>query len=214
LSGCQQLPVKHGLFLLVQGFMLVVRAPDGSPIGVAYASSLLSFEHGGASGWIKELYVTPQWRGRGIGSRLIAEVIARAKESGWRALDLEVEASHQRAISLYARHQFSTSFSEQTLPNSLKRASRIKLQVDRRICGLARNFSALHSGKRSETQLALGLQPQLRRRSKQRLRGKRFEHLLSSERARPALLQWVIDRPADPNKFSHLRAPKWRDGGC
>jgi hypothetical protein len=96
----------------------------------------------------------------------------------------------------------------------LKRASRIKLQVDGRICGLARNFSALHSGKRSETQLALGLQPQLGRRSKQRLRGKRFEQLLSSERARPALLQWVIDRPADPNKFSHLRAPKWRDGGC
>ena len=106
MSGCQQLPVKHGLFLLVQGFMLVVRAPDGSPIGVAYASSLLSFEHGGASGWIEELYVLPQWRGRGSGSRLIAEVIARAKESGWRALDLEVEASHQRAISLYARHQF------------------------------------------------------------------------------------------------------------
>ena len=88
------------------GFMLVARAPDGSPIGVAYASSLLSLEHGGASGWIEELYVLTQWRGRGIGSRLIAEVVARAKESGWRALDLEVESSHQRAISLYARHQF------------------------------------------------------------------------------------------------------------
>jgi ribosomal protein S18 acetylase RimI-like enzyme len=88
------------------GFLVVARAPDGSPIGVAYASSLLSLEHGGVSGWIEELYVLPQWRGKGIGSRLIAEVIARAKESGWRALDLEVEASHQRAISLYARHQF------------------------------------------------------------------------------------------------------------
>ena len=88
------------------GFMLVARAPDGSPIGVAYASSLLSLEHGGVSGWIEELYVLPQWRGRSIGSRLIAEVVARAKELGWRALDLEVEASHLRAISLYARHQF------------------------------------------------------------------------------------------------------------
>ena len=88
------------------GFMLVARAPDGGPIGAAYASSLLSLEHGGASGWIEELYVLPQWRGRGIGSRLIVEVVARAKESGWRALDLEVEASHQRAISLYTRHQF------------------------------------------------------------------------------------------------------------
>ena len=92
------------------GFMLVARAPDGSPIGVAYASSLLSMEHGGVSGWLEELYVLPEWRGRGIGSRLIAEAIARAKEIGWRALDLEVEASHERAISLYARHEFLPHF--------------------------------------------------------------------------------------------------------
>ena len=88
------------------GFMLVASAPDGNPIGVAYASSLLSLEHGGVSGWVEELYVLPDWRGRGIGSRLIAEVIARARELGWRALDLEVDASHKRAISLYTRHQF------------------------------------------------------------------------------------------------------------
>ena len=83
------------------GFMLVARAPDRS------------------------FYVLPQWRGRGIGSRLIAEVVARAKELGWRALDLEVESSHQRAISLYARHQFQphsgsdfTGFSEMRLRTS------------------------------------------------------------------------------------------------
>jgi len=80
------------------GGVMVLCSWQGSPIGVAYASSLLSLEHGGASGWIEELYVLPQWRGRRIGSRLIAEVVARAKESGWRALDLEVEASHQRAL--------------------------------------------------------------------------------------------------------------------
>jgi len=89
-----------------RGFMLVARVPDGGVIGVAYASFWLSLEYGGTSGWIEELYVSPQWRGRGIGSRLLAEVVARAQESGWRALDLEVEASHLRAISLYARHQF------------------------------------------------------------------------------------------------------------
>jgi ribosomal protein S18 acetylase RimI-like enzyme len=88
------------------GFMLVASASDGTPIGAAYASALLSLEHGGVSGWLEELYVLPQWRGQGIGSHLVAEVVARAKESGWRALDLEVDASHQRAISLYARHQF------------------------------------------------------------------------------------------------------------
>jgi GNAT superfamily N-acetyltransferase len=50
--------------------------------------------------------VLPEWLGRGIGSRLVAEVIRRAKELGWRAIDLEMDAGHQRAISLYLRHQF------------------------------------------------------------------------------------------------------------
>jgi ribosomal protein S18 acetylase RimI-like enzyme len=88
------------------GFLLVATTSDAGPVGVAYASSLLSLEHGGISGWLEELYVLPEWRGQGVGSRLIAGVVALAKEAGWRALDLEVEASHQRAISLYTRHQF------------------------------------------------------------------------------------------------------------
>jgi GNAT superfamily N-acetyltransferase len=88
------------------GFILTASAPEIGPIGVAYASSLLSFEHGGVSGWLEELYVLPRWRGRGIGSRLVEQVIAHARQLRWRALDLEVEAGHQRAITLYARHHF------------------------------------------------------------------------------------------------------------
>jgi ribosomal protein S18 acetylase RimI-like enzyme len=101
------------------GFMLVASLPDGNPIGVAYASSLLSLEHGGVSGWLEELYVLPQWRGQGIGSRLITEVVTRARELRWRALDLEVDASHQRAISLYHPASISTSFQKSILPSSL-----------------------------------------------------------------------------------------------
>jgi GNAT superfamily N-acetyltransferase len=70
------------------GFILAAAAPDGSVVGAAYASSLLSFEHGGVSGWLEELYVLPEWRGQGIGSQLLTAVIARAKSLGWRALDL------------------------------------------------------------------------------------------------------------------------------
>jgi GNAT superfamily N-acetyltransferase len=88
------------------GFILLAACPDNPPIGVAYASSLLSFEHGGISGWVEELYVTPGWRGQGIGSRLLEKVISTAKESGWLALDLEVDAAHERAIRLYQRYHF------------------------------------------------------------------------------------------------------------
>jgi GNAT superfamily N-acetyltransferase len=88
------------------GFILIADFPDGNPVGVAYASSLLSLEHGGVSGWLEEPYVLPELRGNGIGSRLLEEVIARAQQLGWKALDLEVDFNHERAISLYERYLF------------------------------------------------------------------------------------------------------------
>jgi GNAT superfamily N-acetyltransferase len=88
------------------GFILLAAGPDNVAVGVAYASSLLSFEHGGVSGWVEELYVTPARRGQGIGSRLLERVISIAKEFGWRALDLEVDTNHERSIALYRRHHF------------------------------------------------------------------------------------------------------------
>lgn len=87
------------------GFILCATC-DGAVVGVAYAPCILSLEHCGWSGWLEELYVLPQWRGHGIGSRLLDAVIAGAKERRWVALDLEVDAGHQRAISLYASRGF------------------------------------------------------------------------------------------------------------
>ena len=72
------------------GFILLAAGPDNAPVGVAYASSLLSFEHGGVSGWVEELYVIPASRGQGIGSCLLEKVISIAKELGWRAVTVVV----------------------------------------------------------------------------------------------------------------------------
>jgi GNAT superfamily N-acetyltransferase len=87
------------------GFVLTVTY-DGLIVGVAYATSILSLEHGGWSGWLEELYVLPEWRGNGLGTRLLDAVIAGAIERGWIALDLEVDVSHQRVVSLYASRYF------------------------------------------------------------------------------------------------------------
>lgn len=81
---------------------------DGSAVGVAYATSILSLEHGGWSGWLEEMYVVTSWRGQQVGTQLLAAVIAAATERGWKALDLEVDSGHQRVISLYARHGFNS----------------------------------------------------------------------------------------------------------
>ena len=75
-------------------------------IGFAYASRILSFEHGGLSGWLEELYVVPEWRSRGAGSALLAAVITAATERGWPALDIEVDSDHRRSLPFYARNGF------------------------------------------------------------------------------------------------------------
>ena len=87
------------------GFMLLARAEDRA-VGIAYAATHLSAEHGGVIGWLEELYVVPGSRGRGVGSRLLAEVISRAQQLRWRAVELEVVRGHERAAALYVRHGF------------------------------------------------------------------------------------------------------------
>lgn len=88
-----------------QGFLLLASCAD-APVGVAYAAGILSLEHGGPSGWLEELYVMPEWRDRGLGSLLLEKVLTTAAQLGWRALDLEVDAAHERVMALYARFHF------------------------------------------------------------------------------------------------------------
>jgi len=87
------------------GFVLVARI-DEAIVGVAYAATILSAEHSGLVAWLEELYVTPSHRSRGVGSALLAAVLERAREAGVVAVDLEVDANHSRAESLYRRFGF------------------------------------------------------------------------------------------------------------
>jgi GNAT superfamily N-acetyltransferase len=89
------------------GFVLVALQKNQRPVGVALGCAFLGIEHGGISGWIEELYVLPEFRERGIGSFLIAEFIRVASALGWRAIDLEIDSGHRRALSLYERHRFA-----------------------------------------------------------------------------------------------------------
>jgi len=88
-----------------RGFVHLARA-EGQIVGVAYVAAILSVEHAGPSAWLEELYVTPAWRQRGIGSALVAAVLERARAGGMVAVDLEIDAGHGRVASLYERSGF------------------------------------------------------------------------------------------------------------
>jgi GNAT superfamily N-acetyltransferase len=86
---------------------IFVAESGGRIVGVAAMSWSFSLEHGGRAAWLDELYVVPDERGRGIGAVLLEAARAAAKAGGALAMDLEIEAGHERVASLYERHGFS-----------------------------------------------------------------------------------------------------------
>ena len=89
------------------GFVLAALEKNQRPVGIALGCAFLGVEHGGRSGWIEELYVLQEFQMLGIGSLLVAEFIRVASALGWRAIDLEIDSAHRRAVSLYERHGFT-----------------------------------------------------------------------------------------------------------
>ena len=61
-------------------------------------------------GWadMMNLAVSPEYRQRGIGEKLVSELIAKLKEDEVTCLTLEVRASNENAISLYEKCGFKT----------------------------------------------------------------------------------------------------------
>jgi GNAT superfamily N-acetyltransferase len=88
-----------------RGFLLLAREGP-AVVGIAYVATIQSVEHCGLVAWLEELYVKPSHRSRGIGTALLNAVIERAHQMDIVAIDLEVDAGHKRAESLYERFGF------------------------------------------------------------------------------------------------------------
>jgi len=65
-----------------------------------------TLEHGGKSAWLDELYVVPEYRGKGIGAALLRAALEAAQRSGCAAVDLEVDEARARAENLYVQAGF------------------------------------------------------------------------------------------------------------
>src|SRR5216684_567050 len=82
---------------------------DGHPVGYALLISFWSNELGGEVCNIDELFVAPEYRGRGLATSLLEE-LADKEQSVWpirpAALALEVTSQNERARALYERLGF------------------------------------------------------------------------------------------------------------
>ncbi len=73
---------------------------DGQICGYALLAFMYSNEFGGIVVLLEEMYIDPQYRGKGIGKELFA-YIEREYQSTSKCLRLEVSRSNHKAIELY-----------------------------------------------------------------------------------------------------------------
>jgi phosphinothricin acetyltransferase len=78
---------------------------DGTLIGYAYASA---FRTRPAYRFMVEdsIYLAPQARGKGVGKRLLEELIARSTALGFRQMIAVIGGAHPASIALHASHGF------------------------------------------------------------------------------------------------------------
>lgn len=79
----------------------------GQTIGFFVLSLGYSPEHGGTDGFIDDIYLIPEARGKGLGRAALALAVAEARECGVRVLLLEVEAGNERAYRMYTNAGFT-----------------------------------------------------------------------------------------------------------
>jgi GNAT superfamily N-acetyltransferase len=94
-------PALGGVYLVRNGGGVL-----GEVLGYFTLVFGFSVERGGRTALLDELFVVPAARGKGLGQRALASVIASAKAGGCRAVHLEVDRANKKARALYERAGF------------------------------------------------------------------------------------------------------------
>lgn len=79
---------------------------SNSCVGYLVLSFDFSLEYSGKNAWIDELFIRPEFRSKGIGSKALDFAVQAARECGAKVLHLEVNRGNP-AIDLYRRHGFA-----------------------------------------------------------------------------------------------------------
>jgi ribosomal protein S18 acetylase RimI-like enzyme len=74
-----------------------------NPAGYVILTLSFSFEYRGRDGYVDELYLHKEFRGRGIGRKAMAFVEEAAREMNVNAIHLEVSRGNDVALELYRR---------------------------------------------------------------------------------------------------------------
>ncbi|MCW5557958.1 MAG: N-acetyltransferase [Verrucomicrobiae bacterium] len=81
---------------------------DGSAARIVGWSALNRYHERAAYRFTAEnsVYIAEDWRGRGLGSRLLAPLLSAARDRGLHAVLAVIDAANEASIRLHARHGF------------------------------------------------------------------------------------------------------------
>ena len=102
--------LRHLLERGESDFLLVVNDAEEA-IGLVQQRYRFSLWLSGLEATQEDLYVSPEYRGRGIGTHLVEFAIERAREKGCRLIKLDTNEDNRSAVNLYRKLGFSSGSS-------------------------------------------------------------------------------------------------------
>lgn len=101
----------RGLKLLLEEFNSIVRVAEIEQhiVGMISIQKQISTAMGDYVGLIEDVIVKEEYRGRGIGKRLLEEAMIESEKRGLKRLALGVDIRNHAAIGFYQKHGFVTS---------------------------------------------------------------------------------------------------------
>ena len=90
------------------GAIFVARA-DGAAVGMVSLLFTVSTAEGGPACWLEDMVLHPDWRGGGLGTRLLQHAIGWARGRGFTRISLLTDKTNEGAIRFYRRQGFVES---------------------------------------------------------------------------------------------------------
>jgi GNAT superfamily N-acetyltransferase len=89
--------------------LVLVAVIEGTVIGMATVQTLVSTAEGGRVGLIEDVIVDRKFRNRGVGTRLIEEIVIWGKEAGLKRLQLLADRDNKPALDFYSSRGLNTT---------------------------------------------------------------------------------------------------------
>lgn len=96
---------RRGLALLIESRadLVLVAEFEEQVIGMCSVQTLISTAEGGWAGLVEDMVVAKDFRGKGIGKRLLSEIERWAGETGLTRLQLLADLANEPALAFYDR---------------------------------------------------------------------------------------------------------------